>query len=138
LVLSPAGSINHGFILREDLLLCSSYLPLRVPNWAVIYTPSFSEPMASSKPPSIAEVDPVTHGKKLMTTDVGEPMMTSDGVSTVAGGGRSMATSDADDSMPIAGGESMATGDADELMMTSEGVSESVDPDPVIPTVGAN
>jgi hypothetical protein len=32
LVLSPIGSINLGFILREDLLLCSSYLPLGVPN----------------------------------------------------------------------------------------------------------
>jgi hypothetical protein len=40
LVLSPTSSINLGFILREDLLLCSSYLPLGVPNWAVIYTPS--------------------------------------------------------------------------------------------------
>jgi hypothetical protein len=40
LVLYPTGSINLGFILREDLLLCSSYLPLGVPNWAVIYTPS--------------------------------------------------------------------------------------------------
>jgi hypothetical protein len=40
LVLSPPGLINLGFILREDLLLCSSYLPLGVPNWAVIYTPS--------------------------------------------------------------------------------------------------
>jgi hypothetical protein len=40
LVLSPTGSINLGFILREDLLLCSPHLPLRVPNWAVIYTPS--------------------------------------------------------------------------------------------------
>jgi hypothetical protein len=40
LVLSPTGSINLGFILREDLLLCSSYLPLGVPNWAVIYMPS--------------------------------------------------------------------------------------------------
>jgi hypothetical protein len=40
LVLSPTGSINLGFILREDLLLCSSYLPLGLPNWAVIYTPS--------------------------------------------------------------------------------------------------
>jgi hypothetical protein len=40
LVLSPNGSINLGFLLREDLLLCSSYLPLGVPNWAVIYTPS--------------------------------------------------------------------------------------------------
>jgi hypothetical protein len=40
LVLSPTGLINFGFILREDLLLCSSYLPLGVPNWAVIYMPS--------------------------------------------------------------------------------------------------
>jgi hypothetical protein len=40
LVLSPTGSINLGFILREDLLLCSSYLSLGVPNWANIYTPS--------------------------------------------------------------------------------------------------
>jgi hypothetical protein len=40
LVLSPTGSINLGFILREDLLLCSSYLSLGVPNWAVNYTPS--------------------------------------------------------------------------------------------------
>jgi hypothetical protein len=40
LVLSPTGSINLGFVLREDLLLWSSYLPLGVPNWAVIYTPS--------------------------------------------------------------------------------------------------
>jgi hypothetical protein len=40
LVLSPTGSINLGFILREVLLLYSSYLPLGVPNWAVNYTPS--------------------------------------------------------------------------------------------------
>jgi hypothetical protein len=40
LVLSPTGSINLGFILREDLLLCSSYLPLGVPNWVDIYTSS--------------------------------------------------------------------------------------------------
>jgi hypothetical protein len=33
LVLSPTGSINLGYVLREDLLLCSSYLPLGVPNW---------------------------------------------------------------------------------------------------------
>jgi hypothetical protein len=35
--LFPTGSINLGFLLRENLLLCSSYLPLGVPNWAVIY-----------------------------------------------------------------------------------------------------
>jgi hypothetical protein len=40
LVLSPTSSINLGFILREDLLLCSSYLPLGVANWADMYTPS--------------------------------------------------------------------------------------------------
>jgi hypothetical protein len=51
LVLSPTGSINLGFILREDLLLCSSYLPLGVPNGAVIYTPSskFSGAVAGEK-----------------------------------------------------------------------------------------
>jgi hypothetical protein len=38
LVLYPTGSINLGFILREDLLLCSSYLPLGVSNCADIYT----------------------------------------------------------------------------------------------------
>jgi hypothetical protein len=51
LVLSPTGSINLGFILREDLLLCSSYLPLGVPNWVVIYMPSsnFSGAVAGEK-----------------------------------------------------------------------------------------
>jgi hypothetical protein len=51
LVLSPTGLINLGFIVREDLLLCSSYLPLVVPNWAVIYTPSrnFSGAVAEEK-----------------------------------------------------------------------------------------
>jgi hypothetical protein len=29
--------MNLGFLLRENLLLCSSYLPLGVPNWTVIY-----------------------------------------------------------------------------------------------------
>jgi hypothetical protein len=32
LVLSPTGSINPGFIIEGNLLLCSSYLPLGVPN----------------------------------------------------------------------------------------------------------
>jgi hypothetical protein len=27
--------LNLGFLLRENLLLCSSYLPLGVPNWTV-------------------------------------------------------------------------------------------------------
>jgi hypothetical protein len=51
LVLSPTGSINLGFILREDLLLCSSYLPLGVPNCAVIYTPSAYKPIAGFSHP---------------------------------------------------------------------------------------
>ena len=34
---SPTGSINLGFFLRENLLLCSSYLPLGVPNGRVLY-----------------------------------------------------------------------------------------------------
>jgi hypothetical protein len=33
--LSPTGQLNLGLILRENLPLCSSYLPLGVPNWAV-------------------------------------------------------------------------------------------------------
>jgi hypothetical protein len=51
LVLSPTGSINLGFILRDDLLLCSSYLSLGIPNWADIYTPSsnFSGAIAGEK-----------------------------------------------------------------------------------------
>jgi hypothetical protein len=55
LVLSPTGSIDLGFILREDLLLCSSYLPLGVPNWAVIYMPS---PAALDAAPSSAVMSP--------------------------------------------------------------------------------
>jgi hypothetical protein len=43
LVLSPTGLINLGFILKEDLLLCSSYLLLGVPNWTDIYTPSSND-----------------------------------------------------------------------------------------------
>jgi hypothetical protein len=29
---SPTGRLNIGFILRENFPLCSSYLPLGVPN----------------------------------------------------------------------------------------------------------
>jgi hypothetical protein len=35
--LFPTGSINLGFLLTENLLLCSSFLPLEVPNWPAIY-----------------------------------------------------------------------------------------------------
>jgi hypothetical protein len=33
--LSPIGRLNFGFILRENLLLCSSYLPLRFSRWVL-------------------------------------------------------------------------------------------------------
>jgi hypothetical protein len=33
--LSPTGSINLGFTTEGNLLLCSSYLPLGVPNWVL-------------------------------------------------------------------------------------------------------
>jgi hypothetical protein len=35
LVLSPTGSIKPWFHIEGNLLLCSSYLPLGVPNWVV-------------------------------------------------------------------------------------------------------
>jgi hypothetical protein len=33
--LSPTGRLNFGFILRENFLLCSSYLPLGVSQWVL-------------------------------------------------------------------------------------------------------
>jgi hypothetical protein len=45
---------------------------------------SVRESMASSKPPATAGVDPVAHGKKLRTTDIGDPTMVVDGISAVA------------------------------------------------------
>jgi hypothetical protein len=68
LVLSPTSSINLGFILREDLLLCSSYLPLGVANWAVIHLPSPSRSSAISiePPPGIPRHRSVFSSKKLI------------------------------------------------------------------------
>ena len=37
---SPTGRLNLGFLLREILLLCSSSLPLGVPNSASFLAPS--------------------------------------------------------------------------------------------------
>jgi hypothetical protein len=51
--LFPTGSTNLGFLLRENLLLCSSYLPLGVPNWVVILPASTSsnmEPAHNTQP----------------------------------------------------------------------------------------
>jgi hypothetical protein len=59
LVLSPTGSINLGFILREDL--CSSYLPLGVPNWAANTAPS---PVKPIEPVRDAEYDDAPLDKK--------------------------------------------------------------------------
>jgi hypothetical protein len=40
LVLSPTGSIKPWFHTEGNFLLCSSYLPLGVPNWAANTAPS--------------------------------------------------------------------------------------------------
>jgi hypothetical protein len=49
--LSPTDRLNFGFILRENLLLCSSYLPLGVSNWSVNTAPptSFLAPLPGRK-----------------------------------------------------------------------------------------
>jgi ABC-type sugar transport system permease subunit len=43
--LSPTGRLNLSFILREDLLLCSSYLPLGFPNWSCETSRHFLAPL---------------------------------------------------------------------------------------------
>jgi hypothetical protein len=60
LVLSPTVLINLDFILREDLLLCSSYLPPRVPNWAVNIAPSATYICA------LIEIDEEARNKDIM------------------------------------------------------------------------
>jgi hypothetical protein len=140
-----AAELMAGLV---DSTMESSLLMLALSMWKL------NESMATSKPPALAKVNPITHGKRLTTAEFGEPMMISDGDSTVVdggmstligkaestsiAGGESMVTGDADELMMIAGGDSMATGDADESMTTGEGAGESVDPDPVVPLVGAN
>jgi hypothetical protein len=49
----------------------------------------------------------------------------------------SMAVGDAE-STAVAGDEPSTLGDVVRLAMLGEGAGESVDPDPIIPTVGAN
>jgi hypothetical protein len=43
--------LNLGFIVREELLLCSSYLPLGVPNWVptMHYQAIFLAPLSGRK-----------------------------------------------------------------------------------------
>jgi hypothetical protein len=79
-----------------------------------------NEPMASSKPPTLAKVDPVAHGKKLTIADVGEPMITGDGLSTVVDGVMSTSIGKAGSTL-ISGGESMVNGNAYESMMIAGG-----------------
>jgi hypothetical protein len=116
-----------------DLAMESSLLTPASSMWKLNKT------MVNSKPPALAKVDPIAQGKRLTTADVGELMMTGDGIlkvvdggmSTSIGevelmliaGGESMATGDTDESMMIAGGESMVTGDADESMTAAGGES---------------
>jgi hypothetical protein len=42
-----------GFLLRENLILCSSYLPLGVPNWTVIYINTVSHQLTLLNEPFI-------------------------------------------------------------------------------------
>src|SRR5215208_2359934 len=46
--LTPPGSINLGFFLRENLPLCASYLPLGVPNGRVHLRASFISLLCTS------------------------------------------------------------------------------------------
>jgi hypothetical protein len=49
LVLSPTGSIKPWFNTDGNLLLCSSYLPLGVPNWVASTHHHFSGAVAGEK-----------------------------------------------------------------------------------------
>jgi hypothetical protein len=73
-------------------------------------------------------------------------MMVGEAASAMVGEAVSMSMGDAE-STAVAGDEPTTLGDADESMeivdacsstMVGEGASKSIDPDPVVPTVGAN
>jgi hypothetical protein len=117
---------------------------------------------AISKPPVLAEADPVKLEMGSMVVIAGESMantgVVSDAVSTLVdavastmvGDAVSMSTAIADDaismsmvvgdaeSTAIAGDEPSILVDVDRSAMVGEGAGESVDPDPVVPTVSAN
>jgi hypothetical protein len=123
-----------------------------------------NNPKAISKPPVLAEADPVklemgstvviTRGS-MASTGV-DSMMVGDAVSisvnavvsTMVGGAVSMSMADDAMLMPmvvdgaestaVAGDEPSILVDASRSVMVGEGAGESVDPDPVVPTVGAN
>jgi hypothetical protein len=72
LVLSPTGLIKLGFILREDLLLCSSYLPHGVPNWAAIYShQKYSRNWIKQSPKFLFSLDTRRSPKKSWRCPVG-------------------------------------------------------------------
>jgi hypothetical protein len=100
--------------------------------------------MASSKPPVLAEADLIDRGKRstiaiveaLMAIVGAKSTMIGNAVSTMVGEAESMKVGDAVSTM-VGEAESTMIGDA-VLTMVGEGAGESVDPDPAIPTVGAN
>jgi hypothetical protein len=47
--LSPTGRLNLGFILKGNLLLCSSYLPLGVSHWSCETSRYFMAPLLGRK-----------------------------------------------------------------------------------------
>jgi hypothetical protein len=121
-----------------------------------------NELIASSKPPVLSEVDPVERGKRPSIAGVGVSMTISDAYLTKTGDAESMPIGDAE-TMTVGGepamvgdvestmvggepvmvgdagmtivGESAMVGDAGGSVMTDEGAGESIDPDPIVPTV---
>jgi hypothetical protein len=69
-------------------------------------------PMASSKPLTLAELDPVERRKMLTTDDVRVSVMTDDGILAVIGDAERALISDAE-SLSIGDAESMMIGDAE-------------------------
>jgi hypothetical protein len=133
-----------------------------------------NNPKAISKPPFLAEVDPIrlemgsmvviTRGSMantgvdsmmvgdvvstavdvvMLTMVVGEVVSTTGGIAMPMMVGYavsmsiSMVVGDAE-STAVAGDEPLIVVDVSRSMMVGEGSSESVDPDPIVPTVGAN
>jgi hypothetical protein len=123
-------------------------------------------PKAILKPPVLAEADPVkletwstvVVAGELMANTGGDLMMVGDAVSTfidavastMVGDAVLMSMSMADDvmSMSMAVGDAESTAvvgdepsiivDASRSVIVGEGAGESIDPDPVVPTVGAS
>jgi hypothetical protein len=109
-----------------------------------------------SKPPVLAEAGPVEPGTGLMMAVVARSMSSPKAIvdpmpsMLTIGEAPSMMVSMTDDTLSMVGGAlSMAvsmvvsmtmlmTNDALSMAVVGEGAGESVDPDPVLPTVGAN